>query len=206
MLFPTTLQKLTIQGQCIELVVPDGNAVKEAYQEGLIPFPYWSRVWPAAKALAAFLLHNNHYTAGKNVMELGAGLGLPSIVAARNAVSVLCSDYVLEAVEIAKQSATHHQLQNFRAEVLNWQELPSDLEADVLLLSDINYEPSAFAFQLEMIKSFLQNGTVVLLSTPQRLMAKDFVAPLLEYCTWQEELAVVHEEKEVTTTVLVLKQ
>ena len=66
--------------------------------QATIAFPYWSKVWPSAEALALFILQHPEYIAGKMVVELGAGLGLPSLVAAQMAASVLCTDYEPEAV------------------------------------------------------------------------------------------------------------
>lgn len=202
--FPINLQSVFLREQSIELFVPDATFIREAYEKGAISFPYWSQVWPAAKALAEFLLQHPPYTSEKKVLELGGGLGLPSLVAARNAQRVLCTDVAPEAIEIVKRSAAHLRLQNFVADILDWQHIPQTLEADVLLLSDINYEPSAFATMQKVVASFLAKGTIILLSTPQRLMAKDFVAPLLRHCTLQEEIAVRQQEKQVAVTVMVL--
>jgi predicted nicotinamide N-methyase len=205
MLFPLRLHKVQLQDALVSLFVPDRDAVKEAYEKGLVASPYWSQVWPAAKALSQFIINHPGCTKTKTVVELGAGLGLPSLVAAGNATSVLCTDCIPEAVEIAKQSAAHLKLKNFTAEAMDWQNLPEDLEADVLLLSDVNYEPAVFVPLMKTIISFLQRGSTVILSTPQRLMAKEFVSALLVYCIQQEEIPVEHEGNRVPITVLVLQ-
>lgn len=205
MQFPLGLHKVQFQQATVSLFVPDKKAVKEAFESGLLADPYWSQVWPAAKALAQFITCNPEYTRAKRIVELGAGLGLPSLAAARNAKTVFCTDYIPEAVEIAKQSAAHLCLENFIAEVLDWRALPTDLQADVLLLSDVNYEPVVLTELKSTIASLLKKGTLVLLSTPQRLMAKDFIASLLMHCTRQEENIVVHEGNNVPITVLVLQ-
>lgn len=204
--FPLQLQSFVYGDISIEFFVPDAAAVREAYQKGQIPFPYWSRVWPAARALAQFLLRHPECTQNKTVVELGAGLGLPSLVAARHAKAVLCSDYAVEAVAVVQRSAANLQLHNLTAVVIDWEHLPPDLEAGVLLLSDVNYEPAAFALLLQRIDLFLQKGTIVLLSTPQRLMAKEFVAPLMRNCSRQEEILIEQDSKEVTISVLVLER
>lgn len=205
-MFPLHLQTIDLSGTPVELFVPELGAVKAVYEEGAIHFPYWSQVWPSARALAQFLLLNPSFVGEKTVLELGAGLGLPSLVAARIANQVLCTDYVPEAVAVARQSAAHLQLQNFQAEVLDWQQLPAGLEADVLLLSDINYEPVAFDTLQKVIGAFLQKGTTVLLSTPQRLVAKAFIGPLLANCIRQEEVIVQQREQEVPVSILVLQK
>lgn len=205
-MFPLHLQTIDLAGTSIDVFVPELEVVKAVYEEGTIHFPYWSQVWPSAKALAQFLLFHPSYTSKKSVLELGAGLGLPSLVAARYADRVICADYVPEAVAAVRQSATHLQLQNFSAQVLNWQQLPAGVDADVLLLSDINYEPVAFDTLQKVIGAFLQTGTTILLSTPQRLVAKAFIEPLLANCILQEEVIVRQREANVPITILVLQK
>lgn len=206
MVFPLVLQDVQLSNGCIRLFVPDVAVVKEAHQKGEISFPYWSQVWPAAKALAQFILDNLKYTEGKRVIELGAGLGLPSLVAARNASTVLCTDSEPEAVAVAKASADYAKLKNFNVEVSNWEKQSVPLNTDVLLLSDVSYDPAAFSFLIKTIEAFIQKRTIVLLSTPQRLVAKDFVASLMQYCIDQKEIAIAHGDNEVPITVLVLQK
>jgi predicted nicotinamide N-methyase len=73
---------------------------------------------------------------------------------------------------------------------MNWNETNESVIADTLLLSDVNYEPEEFEILLEVIQLFLRKGTTILLATPQRLMAKSFVEPLMPYCQYQETLEV----------------
>ena len=205
MRFPLTLQTIQLQPEPVRLFVPDAGAVRTAYEKGEIPFPYWSQVWPASIALAQFILSNPACIASKNTLELGAGLGLPSLVGARFAATAHCTDVAPEAVAIVKLSAEFLALKNVYATVLDWSHLSPDLAYDVLLLSDINYEPAAFHHLQKVVKLFLESGTHILLSTPQRLMAKSFVMPLMIYCTHQEEIMVEYEGKRVATTVMTLE-
>lgn len=204
MRFSLVQKKIVLEETEIIVFVPDESQVKEAYQKGEIEFPYWSQVWPAAIALAQFLLQHPEYTLGKNVLEIGAGLGLPSLVAAQTAATVLCTDHAPDAVAIAHASAQRLQLQNFRSVVLDWNTFPNDVTADVLLLSDINYEPAALATLLALTKRFLENNAVVMLSTPQRMMAKEFILSLLPFCVRHKEAVVHHNGQEVSVSLLVL--
>ena len=205
MAFPVALQIITIGENGIELFLPDEEAVKQAYHQRKISLPYWSKLWPSAIALSEFIVQHPHYIQKKKLVEMGAGLGLPSIVAARHAANVLCTDYVADAVGLAQQSAAHNGLTNFETAVIDWHQLPGKIEADVLLLSDVNYEPASFSLLLKMINGFLQKGTTIILSTPQRLMAKDFVQPLLDVSIVVENRAIESEGKTVLITILVLQ-
>ena len=207
---PLLLRTFSFDEHSIQLYIPDPQAVKKQYQlqketDSNTPFPYWAKIWPAALAMATFLVQHPAYIENKKVLELAAGLGLPSLIAARYAREVCCSDYIAEAVAIAKRSAAYNKFTNIYGAVLDWHYLPQSLSADILLLSDINYDPAAFETLYTVLTGFLQKGTTIILSTPQRLMAKSFVERLLPWRIQQQEIAMPYTEQMVVISILVLK-
>ena len=184
------LQNFVYGQHTIQLHVPDKEAIRTAYlaQKKLdtaTPFPYWAQVWPAATALANFIYQNSHFVQHKRVLELAAGLGLPSIVAGLFAQTVCASDYLPEPLDYIQASAKANGLANLTTQLLDWNHLPPNLTPEVLLLSDINYDPEAFATLLQVLVGFIEKDTTILISTPQRLMAKPFIEQLLPYCKEQ---------------------
>lgn len=195
----------------LKLCIPDAAYIQRLYRDQKhhhpkTPFPYWTQVWPAALAMAEFLVRHPEYVQHKKVLELAAGLGLPSLVAARWANEVQCSDYLPDAVAVIRQSVASNALANVTPLVLDWNHLPSDLSADVLLVSDINYDPSQFTVLNAVLQDFLEKGTTILLSTPQRLMAKPFVEQLLPLSKSTEQITVMHHGEKVAISLFVLKQ
>lgn len=187
MSLPFSLHKQTFNG--ISLLVPDPAEVKEWYtrslQEGKNPaFPYWTKVWNSALGMVEYLSRSPDLVCDKNVLEVGAGLGLPSLFAASLAKEVLVTDYLPEAVELLEANSAH--LNNVSVQVLDWRLLPPTLKPEVLLLSDINYEPEAFSDLLKMIKHFLSLGTHIIISTPQRIMTREFVGLVDEWVVRKE--------------------
>lgn len=207
----TTLQTFHFGNYRFNAFVPDSLALQQAFTKQLqtdpsTAAPYWAQVWPSAYALCEFIATQHHWLQNKTVLELAAGLGLPSFLAAQLATKVTCSDYVPEAVELMKQSIHENKLGNIDAMLIDWNHLPNDLSVDVLLLSDINYEPQAFETLFNVIISFLEKGTTILLSTPQRLMAKPFIDRLLPYSKQWEEKIIATATPAVTCSVYVLQQ
>lgn len=181
--------------QVIRILAPEPVALAAWYQQqrenaAPTPPPFWARVWPAAVGLAHYISRHSHYVAGRRVLELAGGLGLPSLVAARWAASVHCTDLYAEAVDLAGQSATINDISNLTAKQLDWFDLPEALTADVVLLSDINYEPHLFDHLYQVIERLIRQGATILLSTPQRLMAKPFIERLMHWCVAQDSEAV----------------
>ena len=189
----------------LSVYVPEPVAVREYYQQRPADFPYWSQVWPAALGLCAFLEMNSSYIEDKNVLELAAGLGLPSFLAAHYSRSVHCSDYLPEAVALQQKTIDHHQFANMSCSVLNWNQIPETIKADVLLLSDVNYDPWVFENVFRTIIRFLREGTVIILSTPQRLMAKPFIERIIPYCVRQEEVMADKDGRKIPITIMVLQ-
>jgi predicted nicotinamide N-methyase len=190
---------------------PDSLALQEAFTKQLqrdpsTPAPYWAQVWPSAYALCEFIASQPHWLQNKKVLELAAGLGLPSLLTAQLSTQVTCSDYIPEAVELMQKSIHENKLENINAMLIDWNYLPKYLSVDVLLLSDINYEPKAFETLFNVIVSFLENGTTIILSTPQRLMAKPFIDRLLPYSKLWEEKTITTLIPAVNCSVYVLQQ
>jgi methyltransferase-like protein 23 len=205
------LQHLERPGYTMELFVPDVQEVQDNYllQKQLlaeVAFPHWTKLWPAALAMADFIYEHPELVQQQHVLELAAGLGLPSFVASRYANTVCCSDYLEEAVATMAKSAQHLQLSNVTSQLLDWNDLPNDLTADVLLLSDINYDPEQFDQLYGVLLRFLRQGMVILLSTPQRLMAKPFIEKLLPFCQQQYERSVYHLQQHTPVSLLLLQQ
>jgi predicted nicotinamide N-methyase len=203
------LQHLERPGYTIDLFVPNAQVVQDNYfqqKQVQAPFPHWTKLWPSALAMGDFIHNHPELVQHKNVLELAAGLGLPSFVAARYAQTVCCSDYLEEAVATMTRSAQHLQLSNVNCRLLDWNHLPGDLKTDVLLLSDINYDPQQFEQLYQVLHKFLQQDTVILLTTPQRLMAKPFIEKLLPFCSQQFEMTISHQQHHTPVTGLLLER
>jgi len=205
MQFLFSIKSFQFDAHTIDLVIPDSKAVQELYAKGEISFPYWSKVWPAAIALSQFIAAHPHYVQNKKVLELAAGLGLPSVIASKHAASVLCTDHQPVALEFVHASAKHNNATNISVAVLDWNDLSSNIEADVLLLSDVNYDPANFADLKIALQRFLLQGTTIILSTPQRLMSKPFIEDLLSFCIYQEEIFVQEDGDPVAISILILQ-
>lgn len=178
----------------IKLLVPSDKQLFAQYRQGEEnACPYWGRVWPAAIALSQYIAENPIHIQNKRVLELAGGLGLPSLVAAHFAKTICCSDYMEEAVHIIAENALLNRL-HIATEVIDWNHIPDDKIKDVILLSDINYEPAIFDQLFIVIKKILGRKVKIILSTPQRLMAKPFIERLLPFVSEQTEIPVVNKE------------
>ena len=118
---------------------PDALATKEAYEADEF-LPYWAELWPVALELAEAVI--GRALKGARVVELGCGLGLPSIAAALAGGRVLATDWASDAAAVVAANAELNGVHVDTA-VVDWRE-PDELLArgpfDLLLASDVLYE------------------------------------------------------------------
>jgi predicted nicotinamide N-methyase len=181
--YPITVHKLFPD---LELYLPIPDQVKPIYEKLLAsdpqtPFPFWAKTWPAAYELASFLRDEPQWVEDKNVLELGAGSALPSFAVAQIVSGMIVSDHAAEAVELMEKNIAHLGLHHVKAMQLDWNDLPENIAADVLLLSDINYDSGQFGQLLTLINRFLEKGTTIILSTPQRINITSFAEALAPF-------------------------
>ena len=202
------LNTMEIGGLKIDLYIPEPESVRQKYAVEKIrkpetPFPFWAKIWPSAIVMSEYLVGHPDIIKGKRVLELAGGLGLPSIVASHFAENVCFSDYLQEAVSVVRKSVWHNRIHNIDCAVYNWSSLPEELSADILLLSDVNYEPEVFDQLVMLCEKFLFSGTTIILTTPGRIMAKDFIDRLDK---WNYEKLEVSRNSENPIYVFLIKQ
>jgi predicted nicotinamide N-methyase len=114
-------------------VSPEALIDEEAFADDEF-LPYWAELWPAATALAAALPDVD----GLRVVELGAGLGVPSLVAAARGAHVTATDWSQDAVDLLRENATRNGLE-VDAERWDWRQPRTD-RFDLVVAADVLYE------------------------------------------------------------------
>lgn len=169
------------------------------------PFPFWAQVWPAAYALADFISKHGEITRGKQILELGGGIGLPSFTAAKYAKSVIVSDSSAEAVALLQRNIRQWGIQNIEAACIDWNHLPENLLPDLVLMSDVNYAPDQFQALLVLIKKLIHTGCCLLLSTPQRITITPFAEALQPFIHETYLYPVLQIDQTIEIRILILK-
>lgn len=186
-----TLQQLEYKSGSILIAIPDEEGIRLNYQQSVAEgkkneFPYWARIWPSAWAMTEYLDEHPELFNQKKVIEFAAGLALPSLLAANEAESVIASDYLEEPVDSINKSILANRFTNMKAALYNWRDGLPDWEADLVLLSDTNYDTEDQAAVERLIRYYLNQGSTVLLTTPHRLAARELLQSLHEFCRHTE--------------------
>ena len=126
--------------------LPDAGAVEWAPVA-----PYWSVLWRSGVALACEL--DGVALRGLRVVELGCGLAVPSIAAARAGAAVLATDACAEALTLVARNA-HANDVHIETATVDWAE-PDELVGrapfDIVLAADVLYERASVAVLLSLL-------------------------------------------------------
>ena len=113
---------------------PEDLLDEEAFEHDEF-LPYWAELWPAASALARALPADLR---GVRIVELGCGLGVPSLVAAARGAEVVATDWASDAIDLLRQNAERNNVV-LQARVWDWR-TPWDEQFDLALAADVLYE------------------------------------------------------------------
>jgi predicted nicotinamide N-methyase len=137
--------------------------------------PYWAELWSSSIALAHDVARRS--LRGARVVELGCGLGLPSIAAALAGGRVLATDWSPEAVRAAAENAQRNDVQ-LETAVVNWgrpEAIARRAPWRFVIASDVLYERRNGALLLELLPMLVDETGEVLIADPQRAPAQDFL-------------------------------
>lgn len=136
--------------------------------------PYWAELWPAARGLAQHIWEKIDFR-GETVLELGAGLGLPGLVAALKGGLVTFSDYKDESLEIIARNAALNGIRGAAYLLADWRYFEVEQKFDWIIGSDVLYNPSLNPYVAGILERNLAPGGNLLFAHPSpALLPKNF--------------------------------
>lgn len=163
--------------------------------------PYWADLWPSATALGWRLFRED--LAGKRVIELGCGVGLPGTVALYRDAEVLFTDHYPAALDFAAYNARVNTGGEPRTALLDWHK-PENLDGlgtfELVIAADVLYERRNAPALAALIPGLLAPGGEALLADPRRKDTGLFLELMGEsgFSIETEDAAVEQGGREVT--------
>jgi len=130
--------------------------------------PYGLSLWPAGIAIAHEIISRADAFRGRHVLELGAGTGLPGIVAASLGANVVQTDRHELPMTICRQNAERNGVSGIEHRIADWTLWDDSAQYDWILGSDIIYAEMMHEHLRPIFRSNLSPGGRVLLSDPFR--------------------------------------
>ena len=146
--------RLALPGGALRLLQPSDAA--ELPDDGPVEWaplvPYSTVLWRSGMALARELGSHSRL-AGRRVVELGCGLGVPSLVAARAGADVLATDGDRDALELVERNARENRLP-VQTACVEWDAADALVARgpfDLVLAADVLYERESVAPLLSLL-------------------------------------------------------
>lgn len=141
--------------------------------------PYWTELWPSAIGLSRFIIDHSSLITNKNVIEIGCGLGLPSIVAATYTSNIHATDLIKDALNFASKNAKVNNVSSrIKFSVLDWRSYDDAVHYDIVLASDVAYEQRFFDALPNALGAMMSDEGISILSEPGRKFTEPFLEAL----------------------------
>ncbi|NXN12569.1 MET23 protein, partial [Indicator maculatus] len=151
---------------------------------------YGMYVWPCAVVLAQYLWAHRGSLPGKRVLEIGAGVSLPGVLAAKCGADVTLSDSeeLPQCLQNCRRSCLLNHLPHVPVIGLTWGQLSPELLAlppvDIILGSDVFFDPKDFEDILTTIYFLLEKNPQAQFWTTYQVRSADWsIEDLL--CKWK---------------------
>jgi predicted nicotinamide N-methyase len=137
--------------------------------------PYWAELWPSSLALARFI--GARSLKGARTVELGCGLGLPSLAAAVAGARVVATDWAPDAIAMTSENARRNGI-GLEALRVSWTEPDELVERapwDLVIASDVLYEARNGEALLPLLPRLIDARGEIWLADPGRPAAGPFL-------------------------------
>jgi predicted nicotinamide N-methyase len=162
--------------------------------------PYGVALWPSAIALAHEIAARADAARGLHVLELGAGTGLPGIVAASLGAHVVQTEKQPAALHLGRLNGERNGVTGVEYRLADWAAWTDTTRYDWIIGADILYAKAAHEHLTRIFEANLAPGGRVLLADPFRRASLRLLEEL-EAAGWTISIArwTVGEEREPAT-------
>ncbi len=190
-ILPLSIREHSFQVECLENLDASVDEMfaeleRRKSQEMLEELcPYFGVVWPAAQALGEWMSENlSTQLKGRTFLELGCGLALPSLLAARLGAKVTATDLHPDVPIFFERNLRRNIAKQAPTPVfapLDWRQLPEQAAPwDWIVASDVLYERSYAGTLLTFLERHLSRGGQALVADPQRPFCERFEKQIQE--------------------------
>jgi predicted nicotinamide N-methyase len=135
-------------------------------------FPLWAKIWKASWVLSGYLADMS-LEPDKRFLEIGAGVGLVSIVAASFGHQITMTEYNPDALNFARANAHLNNCPGLPIRKLDWHRPQLRGKFDTIVASEITYKQEDFSALIQLFRSNLQPRGQIILASEMRKTGKD---------------------------------
>lgn len=169
--------------------------------DALHDFPLWAKIWKASWVLCGYLA-DMPVAPDKQFLEIGAGVGLVSIVASAFGHQMTMTEYNTDALNFARANAHLNNCPDLPIRKLDWHHPELSGKFDMIVASEVAYNQADFAALIRLFKSNLKRRGQIILASEMRKTGKDLFRLLKTDFDIKVEKKNLRSEEATTRIVL----
>jgi predicted nicotinamide N-methyase len=171
-------------------------------EEYVKSFPFWVKIWEASIVLTDHLVRIG-LDKTKEVLEIGAGMGITGLFLGAFGHRVTITDYEDDALELLRMNVEHNGLDNVSVKKLDWNNPDATGKYDVICGSELIYNESFIGPVINLFKKYLRDkGMVFLAHDVQRKCLVQFIGMVPGRFEMENVVKTMKGEKELHKVVI----
>ena len=170
--YETEAAEVAINGKKFSILLPKYLDRFINPNDVLHDFPLWAKIWKASWVLSGYLAELPP-DVNQRFLEIGAGVGLVSIVAATFGHQITMTEYNSDALNFARANACLNNCPNLPIKKLDWNHPRLKDQFDLIVAAEVTYDEAFFLPLIRLFKSNLKPEGEIILASEIRRSGKD---------------------------------
>ncbi len=145
-------------------------------------FPLWSKIWEAT-AVLSFHLSTIKPDPSKRFLEIGAGMGIAGLVAAKMGHNLTITEYNKDAINFARANAKRNNIDNVDIRELDWNNPLIEGKFDYIIGSEVVFKEEDITGLYLLFQRYLKPGGTIILAEGMRRTSLKFAKAMDEHYT-----------------------
>ena len=147
--------------------------------------PYWGKIWEASILLAAYLMAQP-VVPGRQILEIGTGLGVSGLFAAACGHEVTLSDHTKEIIKFIRANILLNGLDHVPVINLDWTKPSSNQLFDWIVGSEVVYHRPTYDSLVQFFLKTLKPQGTIFLAKSTSLPANAFFSKLTQHFKFKQ--------------------
>jgi predicted nicotinamide N-methyase len=147
--------------------------------------PYWGKIWEASILLAAYLMAQP-VVPGRQILEIGTGLGVSGLFAAACGHDVTLSDHKKEVIKFIRANALLNELDKVPIINVDWTKPTSSQLFDWIVGSEVVYHRPTYDSLVQFFLQTLKPHGTIFLAKSTSLPSNVFFSKLTHYFKFKQ--------------------
>ena len=170
--YETEAAEIVINGKKFSILLPRYLDRFINPTDVLHDFPLWAKIWKASWVLSGYLAELPP-DVNQRLLEIGAGVGLVSIVAATFGHQITMTEYNSDALNFACANACLNNCPDLPIKKLDWNHPCLKDQFDFIVAAEVTYDKASFLPLIQLFKSNLKPEGEIILASEIRGSGKD---------------------------------